>query len=96
MGVYTKDELEDRSFGIGPDNAVDVTPKNPAPLDDINEQIKAEKASQTKPKPSFDADTGGVIDQAGAGDSSPPEVKPADPKPAPLPCGWPKLCRIGP
>src|ERR1700722_7407775 len=41
MGVYTKEEMEDRSFGIGADNAVDITPKAAATLDNINDQIKA-------------------------------------------------------
>jgi len=85
MGVYTKEELEDRSFGIGPDNAVDVTPKNTSTLDDIANQIKAEKA-QKKPAPQehVDPETGEIIDPR-AGNSSPPEVKPTDPKPLDLP-----------
>ncbi|HEX3747644.1 MAG TPA: recombinase RecT [Bryobacteraceae bacterium] len=86
MGVYTKEEMEDRSFGIGPDNAVDVTNSSAASaLDDINNQIRASKPQpKAAPNETFDAETGEVIDQA-AGDTSPPEVKPTDPKPAPLP-----------
>lgn len=48
MGVYTKEEMEDSSFGIGPDNAIDVTPRSTA-LEDINEQIK--KATEKKAEP---------------------------------------------
>jgi hypothetical protein len=85
MGVYTKDEMEDTSFGIGPENAFDITPKNASTLDDISSQIKAEKAAK-KPETSeaFDPETGEVIDRA-ATDTSPPEVKPTEPKPAPKP-----------
>jgi hypothetical protein len=86
MGVYTKEEMEGVSGHFGADNALDVTPKNASTLDGIADQIKAEKQAQKKPpaREAFDPDTGEVIDQA-ATDSSPPEVKPTDPKPAALP-----------
>jgi hypothetical protein len=85
MGVYTKEEMEEVAAHYGADNAVDVTPKAASTLDNINDQILAEKKSRDKKAPAqqpFDPETGEVIEQAT--DSSPlkaEEVKPTDPRP---------------
>jgi len=86
MGVYTKEEMESGSFGVGPEHALDVTPQSTSKLDDIAGQIKAEKqARQPKASPdTFDPETGEVVDRAST-DSSPPEIKLTEPKPAPNP-----------
>ncbi len=86
MGVYTKEEMEEVAGHFGAENALDVTPKAGSVLDDIANQIKASKQPQ-KPQElteTFDPETGEVIDSA-ATDPSPPELKPTDPKPVPLP-----------
>lgn len=84
MGVYTKEEMEDVKGYFGADNALDVTPKNANTLDDISNQIRAEKQGDSKVNEAFDPETGEIVDR-GAADSSPPEVKPSEPKPVSKP-----------
>lgn len=82
MGVYTKEEMEEVAGHFGADNALDVTPKNTSTLDNIANQIKAERhPKQSEP---FDPETGEIIDRT-ATDSSPPEIKPTEPKPVAKP-----------
>jgi hypothetical protein len=80
MGVYTKEEMEEVAGHFGADNALDVTPKAASALDDIANQIKATKQPKKSQETTaaFDPETGEVIDDAT--DSSPPEVKPTEPK----------------
>lgn len=64
MGIYTKEEMEDKSFGFGADNALDITPKNDSAIDNLNELIKAEKQDKkpdTAGAETVDPETGEVL-----------------------------------
>jgi hypothetical protein len=72
MGMHTVEEVEDMGLK-------NVTPKADSPvLANINEAIRKEAEKQKTTD--VDPETGEVIDQK-ATDSSPPEIKPGEPKP---------------
>jgi hypothetical protein len=68
--------MEEATGHFGPANALDVTPKNASTLDDIANQIRAEKEGQQKQPivEHVDPETGEVTEKAST-DSSPPSLQ---------------------
>ncbi len=61
MGIYTKDEMEDASMHIGPDNAIDITADKRV-VEDMVANIAAEKKSIKEQVPPHDPVTGEILE----------------------------------
>lgn len=61
MGIYTKDEMEDASMHIGPDNAIDIT-GDKGVVEDMMANIAAEKKQVKEQVIPHDPETGEILD----------------------------------
>lgn len=61
MGIYTKDEMEDASMHIGPDNAIDIT-ADKGVVEDMVANIAAEKKAVKEQVTPYDPETGEILE----------------------------------